>query len=84
LGEKIDKLLVEALESALFASYASKSEKLPYLKKGITRIDLAKFFLQLSWEIGDLDNTQFIALSEKLGEIGKMLNGWSRQAARDK
>lgn len=81
LGEKIDRFLVEGLEAILFASYAGKSEKLPHLKKGIAQIDLVKFFLQVSWEIGVLDNKKFIDLSDRLYEIGKMLNGWARQVS---
>ena len=40
------------------------------------KLDLLKFFLQISWEIKALDNKKYITLSEKLGEIGKMIGGW--------
>ena len=44
-----------------------------------TQVDLLKFFLQIAWEINSLENKKFIALSEPLNEVGKMLGGWYRQ-----
>ena len=31
------------------------------------------------WETKSIDNKKYIALSEKIIEIGKMLNGWNGQ-----
>jgi len=60
------------------ASYLSKQEKLPYLQKASGKLDLLKFFLQIAWEIKAMDNKKYIIVSEHLGEIGKMLGGWSK------
>ena len=73
---KIDSLFLETMESMFVASYLSKESKLPYLRKAAAKLDLLKFFLQVSWEIKALDNKKYAALSEKLGEIGRMLGGW--------
>lgn len=78
LGEKIDLLFVEIIECVVIASYLSKQKKLPYLKKGLVKLDVLKFFLQVAWEIKALDNKKYISLSEHLDEIGKMLGGWKR------
>jgi hypothetical protein len=51
-------------------------EKIISLKTASTKLDMLKFFLQLSWEIKALDNKKYITISEKLNEIGKMLGGW--------
>ncbi len=40
---------------------------------------MLKFFLQLGWEIKVLDNSKYVALSEPLDEVGRMLGGWLRQ-----
>lgn len=53
-------------------------EKLPYLQKAIKRLDVLKFFFQVAWEIKFLDNKKYIAMSEHLNEIGRMLGGWVR------
>ena len=83
LGEKIDSLFLEVTELAFLASYFYKAQKLPYVQKAVVKLDLLKFFLQISWEIKAIDNKKFILLSEKLNEIGKMLGGWLRQLAKE-
>jgi len=83
LGEKIDSLFVEIIEYIVIASYLSRQKKLPYIKKGIIKLDVLKFFLQVAWEIKVLDNKKFIELSEKLLEIGRMLGGWNKQLNRE-
>ena len=64
------------IEGAIQASISDKLEKLISLKNASLKLDLLKFFLQISWEIKSLDNKKYIKLSEKLNEIGKMLGGW--------
>ena len=83
LGEKVDSLFVELIECIVVASYLSKQDKLPYLKKAILKFDVLKFFLQVVWEIKALDTKKYIALSERLDEIGRMLGGWNRQLNRE-
>ncbi|PIR97980.1 MAG: hypothetical protein COT89_01880 [Candidatus Colwellbacteria bacterium CG10_big_fil_rev_8_21_14_0_10_42_22] len=83
LGERIDLLLIEVMESALLASQFYKTQKVPYVRQAIMKLDLLKFFLQIAWEIKALDNKKYIALSEKLNEIGKMLGGWLRQLSKE-
>jgi len=82
LAAKIDSLFIETLEYIFIASYLSKEQKIPYLQKAIARLDLLKFILQVSWEIKVLDNKKYIALSEQLNEIGRMLGGWNKQFSR--
>ena len=76
LGTKVDRSLIETAEFLFIASYLGKEHKLPYLQKANARLDLAKFFLQILWDAGALDNQKYILLSEKLDEIGRDLGGW--------
>jgi hypothetical protein len=76
IGSKIDSLFLEASELIIGGSYSDKIEKLIFLKRASSKIDLLKFFLQVAWEIKSLDNKKYINLSEKLNEAGKMLGGW--------
>lgn len=78
LVSKIDLLFLEVIENTFAASYLPNQEKLPFLIKSITKLDLAKFFLQIAWETHALDNKKYIALSENLDEIGRMLGGWKK------
>lgn len=79
IGSKIDILFLEAIEHTFIASYSNNLDKQSILNKGISRIDLIKLLLQLSWEIKALDNNKYAVLIEKFSEIGKMLGGWKRQ-----
>jgi len=76
IGQKIDSLFLETIEQIIKAGYSDKTEKLIYLKRASFKLDLLKFFLQISWEIKSLDNKKYISLSERLDEIGKMIGGW--------
>ena len=49
------------------------------MNKSISKMDLVKLLLQLSWEIKALDNKKYGHLSERFAEVGKMLGGWKRQ-----
>ena len=40
---------------------------------------MLKFFLQIAWGIGALDDKKYVAISKYLIEIGKMLGGWIKQ-----
>ncbi len=71
------------IELIFVASYLNKNQKIPYVQKAIAKLDLIKFFLQITWEIKALDNKKYIILSEKLNEIGKMLGGWYRQLSKE-
>ena len=73
---KIDRSLIETAELLFVASYLGKDEKVPYLQKANVRLDLAKFFLQILWDVGGLDNQKYILLSEKFDEVGRQLGGW--------
>lgn len=79
IGSKIDSIFIEAIEYTFLASYTHTEEKLILLGKSISKIDLIKLLLQLSWEIKALDNKKYIHISERFNEIGKMLGGWKKQ-----
>ena len=79
LGVKIDSSLIETIEAVFTASFLERSKKLPYLERATMKLDLAKFFLQIAWEIQALDNKKYTLISDQLNEVGKMLGGWLRQ-----
>lgn len=79
LGAKIDSLFVETLEQIVIASFLEKTEKLPFVKRAIIKLDVLKFFLETAWETKSLDQKHYIMLSEPLHEVGKMLGGWKNQ-----
>ena len=82
LGQRVDTLFVEITETLSVASFLLREEKLPYVKFAIRKVDTLKIFLMILWETKSLDNKKYIALSEKIDEIGKMLGGWNGQLTK--
>lgn len=82
LGAKIDSFFLEILELLFIAGYSPKEEKHSHLLKAVIKLDLLKFFFQISWELKFLDNKKYILISEKLNEAGKMLGGWYKQTIK--
>ena len=78
LGIKIDGLFIETTELFFTAAHLNKEQKLPFVQKAATKLDMLKFFLRISWEIKSLDNKKYILISKKLNEIGRMLGGWMK------
>lgn len=59
-----------------------KEQKLPYIQKSIQTLDTAKVLLRVAHTIDAFETKQYIALGEKLHEIGKMLGGWHNQVVK--
>lgn len=76
LGAKIDNLFLELIELIYIACYLRGKQKLFSVEKSSTKLDLLKFLLRISWEIGVLDNKKYIVLSRRCNKIGKMIGGW--------
>ncbi len=79
LGQKIDGLFIEIIESISLATFLDKTEKQPWIKFAIRKLDTIKILLMILWEIKSIDTKKYIALSEPIHEIGKMLGGWNGQ-----
>jgi hypothetical protein len=82
LGLKIDNLFIDTIEVISIAAFMSRADKIPYLKRAITRVDTLKVFLQMLWEMKLLDTKSYGEISEKLSEVGKMLGGWYGQVIK--
>lgn len=79
LGEKIDNLFINTIEAIIAASFLNQTEKLPYVRLAIRKIDTLKIFLMMLWETKSFDDKKYIALSLKIDEVGRNLGGWSGQ-----
>lgn len=83
LGERIDTLFIEIIESISVASFLVKGEKIPYVRIAIRKLDTLRLLLMILWETKSLDNKKYVALSVQLDEIGKMLGGWNGQLTKN-
>jgi hypothetical protein len=54
-------------------------EKIPYIRLAIRKLDTLKILILILFETKALDAKRFVALSDLIEEIGKMLGGWHGQ-----
>jgi hypothetical protein len=82
LGEKIDGLFSELIESLFLAGYSTQDEKIKHIIAASVRLDLLKYFMQVAWELKYLDHKRYAAMTPPLVEIGKMIGGWIKHMER--
>lgn len=82
LGQKIDNLFIEIIEAIAIATFLDKTEKQPWVRLAIRKLDTIKVLLLILFETKSLDNKKYIYLSESIEEIGKMLGGWNGQLTK--
>lgn len=78
LGEKTQQKVLDLLEAITKAGHAKKEWKAAILDQAIAASDLVKVFIRLGYDTTCLNQKQYIALEERLQEIGRMLGGWKR------
>jgi len=82
LGGKVDAEFVGLIEAVASASFLSRSEKQPWVRLAIRKLDTLKVFLLILWETKSLDTKKYISLSMPLDEVGRMLGGWNGQLTK--
>lgn len=78
LGTKIETLILEMLDLTAKTVRRPKEERLPQVKIIDEQTNFLKILVRLASEIRALDNKKYLALEEKLQEIGRMIGGWLR------
>ncbi len=78
LGQRTENVILDTLELGLRVAYAPKTERLPLLKELDAKVQLLKTMIRLAHELRALDDKKYLALQEKLQEMGKMVGGWLR------
>jgi hypothetical protein len=70
------------MEAVSAAAFLSREEKMPYVRLATRKVDTLKLLLMILWETKSLDVKKYVAVSERMDEIGKMLGGWQGQLAK--
>ena len=78
LGERALGTTLDILESIISAGNAKQEWKIPAIDKALVKLEIEKVLVRLAHEIGSMDEGQYLRLSERLQEIGRMLGGWRR------
>lgn len=76
LGLKIDNLFIDLIEYTFQASQTEKTDRAPYLKIALRKINTLNLLILLAWEIKALSDSKYLALGGPLTESAKMLGGW--------
>ena len=82
LGARIDNLFIEIIEAIAFATYLEKTEKQPWVRLAIRKLDTVKVLMMVLWETKSIDSKKYIFISEYIEEVGKMLGGWHGQITK--
>ena len=82
LGQRIDTLFIEGIETIASAIFLGREDKAPYVRLAIRKVDTLKVLLMVLWETKSIDNKKYAALSLKVEEVGKMLGGWIGQLTK--
>lgn len=82
LGQRVDTLFVEIMETVASAGFLPRDEKRPYVRVAIRKTDTLKVLLMVLWETKSLDTKKYGTLSERIEEVGRMLGGWNGQLTK--
>jgi hypothetical protein len=78
VGNKIEQAFLDVLELTFCLSYLSPEHKIPMLNKAIAKLDIVKFFAQLTWESKLISTDKYSEFILQLEEIGRQLGGWKK------
>jgi hypothetical protein len=78
IGDRIDSLWLDFLDSLRKAAYASINQKISSLEEALHAVDAVRFFIQIAWESELMAQSHFILLGKDIEEIGRMVGGWKR------
>lgn len=73
---KVETSTLEVLEAILIAINVYRTEKVEVLEKANKNLNILRVFIRLAKDVKAIDNKKYIALQEKIDEIGRMLGGW--------
>ena len=72
----LEQKVLVCLELAISASYAPLNNKLEYLEKLRTDVEVCKHLLRTESELGIITEKSYIFVTAKLIEISKQITGW--------
>ena len=78
IGNRIDALLLDLLETLRRAGYLTATAKINALQHALGITDSIRFFLQIAWESKLIKTKHYENLAIGIEEIGRMTNGWRK------
>ena len=75
-GTRIENHFLDLLELIYKAYYAKLENKSEKIIESINKNDIIKYLLQIAYENKFVKEKEYLELSAKLQEVGKILGGW--------
>ena len=80
--ERAEDTMLEVLESLLEAAHLDPSRKKEFLENASMRLNVLRFLVRMLKDVKSIDLKKYVHLEGMIDEIGRMLGGWIRSAAR--
>ncbi|MCX6757376.1 MAG: four helix bundle protein [Candidatus Nomurabacteria bacterium] len=77
-GARIENHFLDLLELIYKAYYAGMENKSIVIVEAISKNDIIKYLLQIAFENKLIKEKEYLELSSKLHEVGKILGGWKK------
>jgi len=77
-GARIENHFLDLLELIYKAYYANIENKSIIIIESINKNDIIKYLTQIAFENKLIKEKQYLELSQKLNEVGKILGGWKK------
>lgn len=77
-GARIESHFLDLLELIYKAYYANMENKNIVIVEAISKSDIIKYLLQIAFENKLIKEKEYLSLSSKLHEVGKILGGWKK------
>jgi hypothetical protein len=91
IGLRIENLFLDLLNQLRRAGYTTLERKIAILEAILTQVDSLRFFLQIAWEIKQIQDKHYLLIGKEIETLGKQIGGWRRdilkklpQALREK
>jgi hypothetical protein len=77
-GARIENHFLDLLELIYKAYYAQMENKSGLIVEAISKNDIIKYLLQIAFENKLIKEKEYLNISTKLQEVGKILGGWKK------
>lgn len=77
-GTRIENHFLDLLELIYKSYYAKLENKSEKIIEAINKNDIIKYLLQIAYENRFVKEKEYLELSQKLQEVGKILGGWKK------
>ena len=83
LGQRCENLSLEILELLYQAHSKRGGYRMATLKAIDVKLRILRALVRLGYDLQALDQKKYLALQERLQELGKMLGGWMKATAQE-